>query len=187
MQPTPDGEEPDESLYARVGRGDRLAFARLVERHRQRLGAVITRMTGQTAVAEDIVQEAFVRAWVQAPAWRAQQDGGTARFGTWLTRIALNLAIDRTRRVVPLALDMIAETAAREPDGEAILLRRERATLLARAVAALPDRQRAAIALTYDAGLPNAEAAAALGTSVGAFELLLVRARRTLRLALRDG
>jgi len=186
MLPTPDGEEADESLYARVGRGDRAAFARLVGRHRQRLGAVVTRMTGQAAAAEDIVQETFVRAWVQAPGWRAQQDGGTARFGTWLTRIALNLAIDRARRVAPLPLDAIAEPAASEPDGEALLLRHERTALLARAVAELPDRQRAAIALTYDDGLPNTEAAAALGTSVGAFELLLVRARRTLRLALQD-
>jgi RNA polymerase sigma-70 factor (ECF subfamily) len=83
-------------------------------------------------------------------------------------------------------LDAIAEPAANEPDGEACLLRRERAALLARAVAALPDRQRAAITLTYDDDLPNAEAAAALGTSVGAFELRLVRARRTLRQALQD-
>jgi RNA polymerase sigma-70 factor (ECF subfamily) len=65
-------------------------------------------------------------------------------------------------------------------------LQHERATLLARAVAVLPDRQRAAITLTYDDDLPNAEAAAVLGTTVGAFELLLVRARRTLRQALQD-
>jgi RNA polymerase sigma-70 factor (ECF subfamily) len=186
MPPTPDGEDTDESLYAQVARGDRAAFARLVGRHRGRLGAVVMRMTGQAAAAEDIVQEAFVRAWVQAPVWRGQQDGGTARFATWLTRIALNLAIDRSRRVVPMALDAIAEPEAGDPNGEVLLLQRERAALLARAVAALPDRQRAAITLTYDDEMPNAEAAAALGTTVGAFELLLVRARRTLRLALQD-
>jgi RNA polymerase sigma-70 factor (ECF subfamily) len=186
MLPTQHGEDTDESLYARVARGDRAAFARLVGRHRGRLGAVVTRMTGQAAAAEDIVQEAFVRAWVQAPGWRGPEDGGTARFATWLTRIALNLAIDRARRVAPVALDVIAEPEAGDPDGEALLLQRERATLLARAVAALPDRQRAAITLTYDDDLPNAEAAAVLGTTVGAFELLLVRARRTLRQALQD-
>ncbi len=186
MVPTQDGEEADESLYARVGRGDRAAFARLVGRHGQRLRAIVTRMTGQAATAEDIVQEAFVRAWVQAPVWRGRQDGGTARFSTWLTRIALNLAIDRARRIVPLPLDDIAEPETGELNGEAHLLRRERTVLLVRAVAALPDRQRAALALTYDDDLPNAEAAAALGISVGAFELLLVRARRSLRRALQD-
>jgi RNA polymerase sigma-70 factor (ECF subfamily) len=82
-------------------------------------------------------------------------------------------------------LDAIPEPEAGDPDAEAHLLLRERAALLAHAVAALPDRQRAAITLTYDEGLPNAEAAAVLGTTVGAFELLLVRARRTLRHALR--
>jgi RNA polymerase sigma-70 factor (ECF subfamily) len=71
MLPTQDGEETDESLYARVGRGDRAAFARLVGRHRQRLGAVVTRMTGQAAAAEDIVQESFVRAWGRRPAGAA--------------------------------------------------------------------------------------------------------------------
>ena len=186
MQPTQDGEEADESLYARVGRGDRAAFARLVGRHRQRLGAVVARMTGQAAAAEDIVQETFVRAWVQAPGWRDRQEGGTARFSTWLTRIALNLAIDRARRVAPLPLDAIPEPESGQPDSEAHLLQRERAALLARAVAALPDWQRAAITLTYDDDLPNAEAAAVLGTTVGAFELLLVRARRALRQALQD-
>src|SRR5271156_4217148 len=129
MLPTQDGEDTDESLYARVARGDRAAFARLVGRHRGRLGAIVTRMTGQAATAEDIVQEAFVRAWVQAPVWRGQQDGGTARFGTWLTRIALNLAIDRARRVVPLPLDDIAEPETGEANGEAHLLRRERTVL----------------------------------------------------------
>ena len=186
MWPTQDGEDTDESLYSRVARGDRAAFARLVGRHRGRLGAVVTRMTGQAAAAEDIVQETFVRAWVQAPGWRGLQDGGTARFATWLTRIALNLAIDRARRVAPVALDAIAEPEAGEANGEALLLQRERAALLARAVASLPDRQRAAITLTYDDDLPNAEAAAVLGTTVGAFELLLVRARRTLRQALQE-
>jgi len=186
MLPTQDGEETDESLYARVGRGDRAAFARLVGRHRRRLGAMVTRMTGQAAAAEDIVQESFVRAWTQAPGWRGLQDGGTARFGTWLTRIAMNLAIDRARRVAPLPLDTIAEPETGQPDSEALLLRHERATLLARAVADLPDRQRAAVTLTYDDDLPNAEAAAVLGITVGAFELLLVRARRTLRQALQD-
>ena|SRR5271168_2256981 len=175
MLPTQDGEDTDESLYAR-----------LVGRHRGRLGAVVTRMTGQAAAAEDILQETFVRAWVQAPGWRGLQDGGTARFATWLTRIALNLAIDRSRRIAPVGLDAIAEPEAGEANGEALLLQRERAALLARAVASLPDRQRAAITLTYDDDLPNAEAAAALGTTVGAFELLLVRARRTLRQALQD-
>ena len=54
------------------------------------------------------------------------------------------------------------------------------------AVTALPERQRIAISLTYDAELSNAEGAAAMDTSVGAFELLLVRARRALRMALTD-
>ncbi len=66
------------------------------------------------------------------------------------------------------------------------LIAREKLTRLKAALAGLPPRQRAAIALTYDQGLSNIEGAAALETSVGAFELLLVRARRALRVAMTE-
>ena len=62
----------------------------------------------------------------------------------------------------------------------------ERQESLRAAVADLPERQRAALSLTYDLGLSNAEAAKALSTSTGALELLLVRAKKALRLVLAD-
>ena len=64
--------------------------------------------------------------------------------------------------------------------------RAERAARINAAIAALPERQRLAISLTYDAEMSNADGAVAMGVSVGAFELLLVRARRVLRQSLRD-
>jgi RNA polymerase sigma-70 factor (ECF subfamily) len=186
MTPEPAPAAPDETLYARVAGGDAGAFADLVARHRQRIMAVAARMTGDRGLAEDIVQETFIRAWVKAPGWRPQAIGGGASFATWLTRIAINLAIDRLRRVVPLRLEDAPEPISAEPDGEVRLMAGERRARLAAAVAALPERQRAAIALTYDQGLSNAAAAAVLESSVGALELLLVRARRALRHKLRD-
>lgn len=179
-QMTP-GEEPDEELFQRVGRGDKAAFGVLVRRHHGRMLRLAWRVDGDRARAEDIVQEAFTRAWTKAAGWRGTEEGGTGRFTTWLSRIVLNLAIDGRRRVTPLALEAAGDVASDAPLADAMVERGERDVAVARAVAALPERQRAAISLTYDQGLSNNEAAQALGTTVGALELLLVRARRSLR------
>jgi RNA polymerase sigma-70 factor (ECF subfamily) len=177
--------DPDDALVLQVARGDRLAFARLVERHGARLTALATRIAGNRAVAEEIVQETFTRAWVTAPNWR--HNGNAARaFSAWLTRVATNLAIDQLRRPRSLPIEEAPEPV--DPAGDAVdaLIAREQLSRLRAALATLPPRQRAAIALTYDQGLSNIEGAAALETSVGAFELLLVRARRALRVAMME-
>jgi RNA polymerase sigma-70 factor (ECF subfamily) len=174
-------EEPDEQLVLRVARGDRVAFGRLVTRHRGRVTAMVMRIVGDSGAAEDVAQEAFLRAWVKAPGWVAIAHGGTAQFSTWLARVAVNLAIDRRRRPSDLPIESAPEPLDPTPGAEEAMLEREQDAVLTRAVAGLPERQRAAIGLTYDQGLSNAEAAAAMEISTGAFELLLVRARRALR------
>jgi RNA polymerase sigma-70 factor (ECF subfamily) len=148
--------------------------------------AVAARIVLDRAAAEDIVQEVFLRAWMRAGDWRRGGGPGRARYATWLARIAVNLAIDGNRRVRPVALDGIADPPDPSLAADERMIERERAARLNRAVMDLPERQRAAIALSYDAGLSNAEAADALGTSVGAVELLLVRARRALRAAVAE-
>ena len=177
--------ETDDALVLQVARGDRLAFARLVERHGARLKALATRIAGNRAVAEEIVQETFTRAWVTAPNWRHKGDGARA-FSAWLTRVATNLAIDQLRRPRNLPIEDGPEPVDPASDAVEALIARERLSRLRAALARLPPRQRAAIALTYDQGLSNIEGAAALQTSVGAFELLLVRARRALRVAMME-
>ena len=172
----------DEDLLARVAKGDKAAFAGLVARHRQRLTAMTARIIGRAA-AEDVVQETFTRAWVHAPSW---QRSGALRFSyaAWLSRVAMNLAIDQTRRRVSTVDIDDVEAPDKTPDAETVLIRRERMALLQDAMAKLPPRQRMALSLTYDADLANSEAASVMEISVGAFELLLVRARRALRTAL---
>lgn len=177
--------DADDGLVLQVARGDRLAFARLVERHGARLTALAVRIVGSRAVAEEIVQETFTRAWVTAPNW--QHKGETARaFSAWLTRVATNLAIDQLRKPRTLQIEDAPEPADPATDAVDALIAREKLARLRAALAGLPPRQRAAIALTYDQGLSNIEGAAALETSVGAFELLLVRARRALRVAMTE-
>lgn len=179
-------EASDDELVGAAGRGDATAFATLVARHAPRLLALVTRICGERATAEDIVQEVFVRAWTHAPLWRPS---GTDRasYAAWLARTGLNLAIDAHRRRRPsVPIDAVPDPPDPAMDADAALLAAERASALRAAVATLPERQRVAIGLAYDAELSNAAAAHAMGVSVGAFELLLVRARRGLRAALRD-
>ena len=183
-------EATDDELVERAGRGDKAAFGRLVARHQRRLMAVAMRSLGNRAAAEDVVQEVFTRAWVKAPSWQSRQDGGGgggASYAAWLSRVAVNLCIDGSRRQRTTTLDDAPEAPDPAANADDILLARERAARVRAAIAGLPERQRRAISLSYDAELSNVEGAAAMETSVGAFELLLVRARRALRLSLAEG
>ena len=176
-RPAADEGPTDEALVARVAAGDRAAYACLVDRHLDRTVAVARRILGSTAAAEDVAQEAFLRLWRGADRFRPQE----ARFTTWFHRITVNLCLDQHRRPVHGALELAGDPADPGADPAAALEKSRLDAALEAAVAALPERQRAAIALTYQAGLSNAEAAASLTLSVKALETLLVRARRTLR------
>lgn len=176
-------EVSDESLVIRAGRGDRAAASALVLRHSARIFSASWRMLADRAEAEDATQEAFLKLWSRAPAWRA----GKASVKTWLYRVAMNACIDRLRRrrrEAPLAQDYDAADAA--PAADISLMEAERARAVATALAALPERQRCAIALCHYEELTNIEAAAAMGISVDALESLLARGRRALRAALAD-
>lgn len=174
-------EDSDEALMARIGRGDEAAFRALSRRHLASVVALARHIMRNSADAEDIAQEAMLRVWTHAPRWQP-----LAAFRTWLTRIVVNLCLDRKRRATPLPLDVAGDPADSTPDVEQRLQDTEAERRVSTAIDALPPRQRAAIALTYRDGLSNAEAAEALGTSVSALETLLVRAKQKLRSTLRD-
>lgn len=173
-------EEADETLVVRVGAGDREACRILVERHLGRIVAFARRVLGERAAAEDVAQETFLRLWTHACTWRP----GSARFGTWLHRVALNLCLDRLARRSEAPLD--AEPPDDGPSLPAHLYARQVGRRVDEAVARLPDAQRIAITLCHYQGLRNIEAAEAMDVTVEALESLLARARRTLRERLRD-
>jgi RNA polymerase sigma-70 factor (ECF subfamily) len=166
----------DEDLMLRIAAGDEPAFRVLAGRYAPLAVRLARRVTGNSADAEEIAQEALLRVWINAPRWRP-----LASFRTWFYRIVVNLCLNRRRRAPPLPLEAAADAADPSPDAVAGLEKRELQRLLAEAIASLPERQRAVIALTYHEGLSNAASAAALGTSVSAVETLLVRAKRALR------
>ena len=147
-----------------------------------RLLALGRRMLGDQAEAEDVAQEAFLRALRQAPKWIP----GAARFDTWLHRVTLNLCYDRLRRKREVTM---AEPPDRPDPGPAPDRGLETAELGAqvdRALQALPERQREAIVLCHYQELSNIEAAELMGVSVEALESLLSRGRRALRTALAE-
>lgn len=177
-----DDTDPDAALIERIGRGDEAATRLFVAAKLPRVAGLATRMLHDRAEAEDVAQEAFVRAWRQAPRWRP----GRARFDTWLHTVTLNLCRDRLRRRRGSSDEGLPERADPGPDAEAQLMETERGTQVAAAIAALPERQREAILLVHYQDLSGVEAAAALDVSVEALESLLARGRRTLRTRLAE-
>lgn len=169
--------DPDLPLLRGVAAGDDAACALLVDRHLPRIVALGWRMLGSRAEAEDVAQEVFLRAWQQAASW---QDG-SARFSTWLHRVALNLCLDRLRRRREVGLEAAGDRPSDDPHPGRELQRRAVADRVQAALAELPERQRAAIALCHYQELGNIEAAAAMEISVEALESLLSRGRRKLR------
>lgn len=174
-----DGGE-ERSLVAAAARGEVRAFEALYRRHAGRVHGVIARLVGnQGARAEDLTQEAFVRAWQALPAFRFE-----AAFSTWLHRLAVNTALMelRTRRSRPQdegdsdedVFELIGST---DSAGHTTALTMD----LERAVASLPPRARAVLVLYDVEGWKHEEIAAELGMAVGSSKAQLHRARNLLR------
>src|SRR6195952_5328514 len=159
----------DEALMARVARRDEVAFRQLCRRHLPAMVGLARRVLGNAADAEDVAQEAMLRVWTHAPRWQP-----LAAFRTWLTRIVVNLCLDRKRRKPWVELEAAGEIIDPAPDAAEQAEQSEQDRLVAKATAELPDRQRTAIVLTYGDGMTNAQVAEILDTTVSAVETLLV-------------
>lgn len=157
---------------ARAANGDRSAFAALVQVHQGYLRKLLARACrGDQARADDLAQEAFIRAWRSLPGFR-----GEARFRTWLTRLAYSaLAADLPG--LPRADDAEPEDAPDSDFAPAADLRID----LDRAMAALSDAQRHALLLCYGSDLSHAEAAQVLGWPLGTLKTQVLRAKAKLR------
>ena len=163
--------------------GDRLAFEQLYRSHCDRIYALCWRMCGgDRALAEDMVQEAFVRAWNKLHLFR-----GDSKFGTWLHRLTVNVVLsDRRIRVKRLhreraLVDDIERTLVGERDVFAGL----RMDLEA-AIAALPERARSVLVLYDIEGYQHNEIADMTGMAVGSSKAQLHRALKLVRNMLKD-
>ncbi|HSF11958.1 MAG TPA: sigma-70 family RNA polymerase sigma factor [Erythrobacter sp.] len=178
----------DAALAARLAARDPAALREAIALHGDPLQRIAYRMTGDAHEAEDIVQEALLRLWDQAPAIAARHPVGSQaasalRLGGWLNRVVTNLAIDRLRRARRVSGEEVPESEDDAPLADELIEVGEREQSARALIAALPERQRAAIVLTYYEELSNAAAAEALDMNIKAFESLLQRARSALRKA----
>jgi len=164
---------PDEvALVARAAAGDRSAFAALVQAHQGYLRKLLGRVCrGDQARADDLAQDAFLRAWRGLPRFR-----GEARFRTWLTRLAYS-ALAAERPGLPLADGDLPELGADSDFAPGADWRID----LDRALAALSNPQRHALLLCYGADLSHAEAAQVLGWPLGTVKTQVLRAKARLR------
>ncbi|WP_029009305.1 RNA polymerase sigma factor [Azospirillum halopraeferens] len=170
-------EADDETLMAGTAAGDRASYDALVRRHLRRSLALARRIVASDADAEEVVQDAFLRIWTHADRWR----GDGTRFTTWLYRIVVNRAIDQRRRRNFRPLEEAAEVPDPAAAADTAIAAREMAAAVDAAIAALPERQRAALSLCYYQGMSCAQASEVLQVSIPAMESLLVRARRMVR------
>ena len=172
---TPRGTQPvtriaseDEALVARAQRGDRVAFEALVRRHAEHLYAVILRFVGSSHEAEEITQEAFLRAWRGLPRFEAR-----AQFFTWLYRIAINEAKRHAARrpasePVPIEQSRLEDAPDLAGDPDRRVAARDLRVELERAVRALPLNYRAALILRDIEGFRTRAAAEILELSEAA-------------------
>jgi RNA polymerase sigma-70 factor (ECF subfamily) len=176
-----------------VKAGDEVSFELLLRKYRSPLVNFLYRMVRDKAVAEDLAQEVFLRVY------RAREEyAPSAKFTTWMFRIATNLALNSVRdnrhRQMEISMDQSADSGEeysrawevpdRAPSVEQELVARSRAELILKAIHALPKKQRAAVLLHKYQELDYDEIARVLECSESALKSLLFRAYETLRVQL---
>lgn len=173
-----DGTDVDGWLAGAAAEGDETAFEQLVRRHTPALYAGALRVTGSPQTAQDVVQDAWLSAWLGLPAFR-----GHSAVRTWLVRITTTKALNALRRPHPaLPLEAAPEPATAGTEQEVEL--RERAAAVQAAILQLPVRQREAVVLRDLQGLSYDEVAGALGCSVASVKSALFRGRQRLAVTL---
>jgi len=180
----------DVQLMLDVKAGDDASFDLLLQKYRTPLVSFLYRMVRDAATAEDLAQEVFLRVY------RARkQYSPSAKFTTWLFRIATNLALNSVRdnrhRQMQVSLDAPVEEdeapiqlPARDLRIDEHMIERDRANIIRRAVAALPEKQRVAVLLHKYEEMDYSEIAKILDCSESALKSLLFRAYETLRVQL---
>lgn len=169
-------DEP--GLVQAATEGDCAAFEKLYRRHRDRIYGLMWRLAGgDAALAEDLLQESFVRAWQKLDSFR-----GDSRFGTWLHRLSANVALtDRRTRLRKVGRETpldsgVERTTAGERD-----VRAAQQMDLEAAIAGLPTRARTVLVLYDIEGYSHAEISDLTGMAVGSSKAQLHRARRLVR------
>ena len=186
-------EESDLVLVKRVQRGDKTAFDLLVRKYQHKVVKLVLRYVRNPAEAEDIAQEAFIKAYRALPQFR-----GDSAFYTWMYRIAINTAknslASRDRSPIAYDLDLTdpeeshsVQTKLQDPDTpEGLALTEEIRGIVNSAIDALPEELKTAIVLRELDGLSYEEIAAAMECPVGTVRSRIFRAREAIDKRLRE-
>ncbi len=196
LQPAMAGAETftDAEVMLRVKSGDNSAFDYLVQKYRRPLVSFMYRMARNTAAAEDLAQEVFLRVYRSRASYEA-----SAKFTTWLYRIATNLAVNHARDTrkdrpeVTVSLDepddetgTTLDVADSTISAEEALVRRERMLAIRSKVEALPERQKMAVIMHKYQQMDYKQISEVLKLSESATKSLLFRAYETLREQLKE-
>ena len=167
----------ESSLLIAFANGDHEAGRVLIIRLTPNALGQAFRMLQDRGEAEDVVQEAMLKLWKQAPDWQH----GQAQVSTWMYRVIANLCMDRfRRRKRGIDLEDIVDPVDDRPSIAARMQEQSRMQALSEALRSLPDRQAQAVALRHLEGLSNPEVAKVMETSIEAVESLTARGKRTL-------
>jgi RNA polymerase sigma-70 factor (ECF subfamily) len=185
----PDQADPDAVLMLRVKRGDRAAFAALVEKYRQPLFNFVFRTLRDETETEDVAQNTFLQVWKSRARYRR-----TAKFSTWLFTIARNLCLNEIRRRSRHPAESLEETHAEHDDQPSRqyedkkvflptenVLHSELARKIEEVLDELPENQRTAILLCRQDEVSYEEIAEILGCSLSATKSVIHRGRETLK------
>lgn len=172
------------ALMRAIAAGDRESFSIVVDRYMDQVYRFCYRMLGNSALAEDVTQDSFLKLWEAAAGWSP-----SGRLKNWLLRIAHNLCIDVLRagkKFEPLD-NHVLTLATPTPNPHQALHQWEAAIRVKEALVLLPERQRTALMLVHYSDCSNIETAAIMGISVEAVESLLARGKRGLKQMLGEG
>ena len=184
----------EKELISKAKRGDQDAFGQLVLAHQNKVYSLCVHLLGSREEAEDMAQEAFLRAWRSLDSFL-----GESSFSTWMHRLTTNLCLDHLRKQtrrqnisVAASLDdeeaAIPEPAGQTGDPHEALERGERRRALAKGLRELPEHYRRPLVMREVGGMSYQEIAAALELDLGTVKSRIARAREALRkILLRDG
>lgn len=174
-------EQLEQSLVRDAMAGDRAAFEKLYRQHLQRIHALCWRMCGGVeSLAEEMTQEAFVRAWQKLGSFKMQ-----SRFGTWMHRVAVNVVLsDKRIRVRTMQREQSLETVNVEPIDKHDASASSETRDLESAISKLPERARSVLVLHDIEGYRHSDIAEMTGMAVGSSKAQLHRARKLVRASL---
>lgn len=176
--------DPNAAIIEKMARGDASGLSELMQRHLPQIKSMAWHLLGDEMEAEDIAQEVFIKAWQNAPIWKP----GKAQFSTWMHRVGKNMCYDRLRKKKPLYVETVPEILDTDSSALNTMINDETSAQQQKQMRAalnqLPPRHLTAITLSHFEQKSQKEAAQIMGLSIRAYESLLARGRKGLKLIL---